>query len=386
MGFRESRRAAKKARKMAKEAQHDAGLDEVLKQAKEMQELAQNLPQGTGPEAAQAREDLTQRMQQMQAQALEAAGQMEQAVPEMISEAGELSDELSGAKFKVRFARDAYGPGDTVDGVLVATEPVKARVVKAELRYVDVSPDYVEGVTHESSGALHQGQLEPGTELPFTLRLPSEALPNWPEALELGSITEQGIGVRIESGSSPGRLYWAVVVNVDVPRRRDIEEPHPVPLSDDPGRWRGAEPAPGEREVKRVAKGWDVEIEPDRWALRRGEELTAAVEIGKPGSDREGLRVGLVCEAKYDVEETSTDADGNTTTSRKTRVETVFEDWPEIDRSAATQRVQLRVPEDAPFSYYYKKAAFGHEWKVVAREDKRLRRDPRREATIEVAP
>jgi len=384
MGFRDSRRAAKKAKKMAEQAQQDAGLDEVMKQAQEVQ--AAFLKQAGGTAAADPQE-LNEKLQRLQAAALQGSERMTSEVVPGMPESSELAA-IDATKFEVRHAADAYGPGDTVDAVLVAAEPIKkSRSITAELRYVDESTDYVEGITHASSGSLHQGALESGAELPITLQLPADALPNWPEGPEIGAIAEQGPVIRVEAGAAPGRLRWELVVRADVPRGRDINDRHPLPLSADPAAWRGIAVEPGERSVNRVVKGWDVEIEPDRWALRRGEELAAALTIGDPGADRTGLRAGLVCEAMYDSESTSTDADGNTTTSRVTVTTPVFEEWAAIDPAAPSQRLQLRVPEDAPFSYpRYKKAAFGLEWKVVAREDKRMRRDPRREATVQVAP
>jgi len=342
--------------------------------------MAEQMQQGGGADLDAARKQ-AQELQQM----FGAQGSDPVAMPDM-AELGELASELGGARFRVRFAADAFGPGDTVDGTLVASESIKkAREIKAELRYVDESSDYVEGVTHATTGSLHQGPLESGVELPFTLRLPEDALPNWPGAD--GVVVEVQQGTMIRSDGPPGRLHWELVALVDVPRGRDIEEFTPVPLSGDASRWAGTALPPGEQSTKRVVKGWDVEIEPQRRALRRGEEIAAALTIGKPGADRTALRAGLVCDAVYDVETTSTDADGNTTTSRATRTTPVYEDWAEIDPAAPKQRLQLRVPEDAPFSYpRYKKAAFGLEWKLVAREDKRLRRDPRREAMIQVAP
>ena len=384
MGLRENRRAAKKAKKLAEQAQRDSGLDDVMKQAQEIQEAF--LSQG-GASAGADPQELTERLQRLQGEALQASERMtSEGVPGML-ESSELAA-FGGGKFEVRFAAETHVPGDTVDGTLVLTEPLKkSRAITAELRYVDESRDYVEGITHASSGSLHQGSLEPGAELPFTLQLPADALPNWPEGEGVETFAEQGPVIRIEAGSAPGRLQWELVVQVDVPRGRDITDRHPLPLSADPGAWRGAAVEPGERSVKRVVKNWDVEIEPDRWALRRGEELAAALTIGKPAADRTDLRAGLVCEAIYDEEHTSTDADGNQTTSRATVTTPVYEDWAAIDPAAPSQRLQLRVPEDAPFSYpRYKKAAFGLEWKVVAKEDKRMRRDPRHEATIQVAP
>lgn len=383
MGFRDSRRAAKKARKLSEQAQQDAGLDEVMKQARQVQEAF--LKQASG-EAAADPQELDERLKALQAEALGAGeGMTSEGVPGML-ESTELAA-IGAARFEVRLGAAAYGPGDTVDAVLVAAEPVtKSRSITAELRYVDESSDYVEGITHASSGSLHQGTLVQGAELPITLQLPADALPNWPEGGGVETLAEQGPMIRLET-SAPGRLQWELVVHVDVPRGSDITDRHPLPLIADPGAWRGTAVEPGERSVNRVVKGWDVEIEPDRWALRRGEELTAALTIGKPAADRTDLRAGLVCEAIYDEEHTSTDGDGHQTTSRATVKTPVFEEWAAIDPAAPSQRLQLRVPEDAPFSYpRYKKAAFGLEWKVVAREDKRMRRDPRREATIQVAP
>jgi hypothetical protein len=61
--------------------------------------------------------------------------------------------------------------------------------------------------------------------------------------------------------------------------------------------------------------------------------------------------VGLVCEAKYDVETTTVDSRGNTTTQRETKTATAHEEWAPVDPSAPMQQIHLRVPEEMPFSY-----------------------------------
>ena len=391
MGFLDGYRSAKKLRKMAEQQARQAqqGSAGDPQQLEEIQRIVAAMPQGTDPRAVQGRIEAARQIEQLQAERF-GTEEMRAEVAKLVGPLPENVADPSGAglelgKLVARFARDEYAPGDTVDGVLVAREAIKAREVTADLRYVDESADYLEGLVHGASAVLHSGSLEEGQELPFSFRLPDDALPNWEARSEPTEVKQLGPFTMTKSEGSDGHLYWAVEARVDVPRRRDVKVISAVPLSDDPQAWRGSDPGPGEPSTESVVKGWDVDVEPDRWTLRRGEELDARVTIGEPGP-REGLRVGLVCTRHYDVEETSTDADGSTSTHRRTRSDDVVEQWPQIDTSAPEQTVRLSVPEDAPFGYYYKGAAFGFEWKVVAREDKRMRRDPRREAILRVLP
>jgi hypothetical protein len=145
-------------------------------------------------------------------------------------------------------------------------------------------------------------------------------------------------------------------------------------------------PAPlGEQKVKRYVDNWDVEVIPDRWALRRGEDVTVEVRIGRPKADRPNLEVGVLCQAFYDVETSSTSSGGDTDYRRQTNHVDLFEEWLPFDPSLAQQTFTVRVPEDAPFTY--RGTAFGFVWMALAREKRRwYQSDAGRVATLEVMP
>ena len=420
MGLRDSFRTARQVRKMMKETKEQAGgahqptAEEIAaaRQAgaaqmagmdvDEIRRMVQELPQGTGPEAMQAQIEFGQKLQQMYGGGAPASGMPTPATSPAPPASGALPDSvqelidtfpddavippalgLEHGALAARFAAEAYGPGDAVKGVLVARRDIKAREVRAELRFFDESVQYRESVTHDATGPLHTGDLAEGTELPFTLQLPREALPGWEytgavEVVTLGPLT----GSKYES-LERGRLYWAVVGKVDVPRAKDLEAINALPLRGDPGIWRGPEPVAGPGEVERTDKGWDVEFEPGSWSLRRGEELTVDLVIGDPDDGRESLRLGLVCRM-YWAEDVPDGGDGH---QRGTVYDDVLEQWAPIEPGMPRQSVKLTVPADGPFSYRHDPGgACGFEWKLIAREDKRLRADPRRAATVEVLP
>jgi hypothetical protein len=266
-----------------------------------------------------------------------------------------------------RYARDNFAPGDLVEGVLEVREPIeRLRRLDAHLKYLDRSPSYSGAITHASSEPLHEGPLERGQEIPFALRLPADALPNWN-----GQATE-----------GMGTLSWALVLDTDVARGLDTITTHSVPV-DQRAVWYGPQPT-GNGSVHTTVKRWDVAIEPDRCSLRRGERLTVAVEIGAPSPERETLQVGLICRADYAVEVRKQDSDGGYDTYRETRRATLLEAWPELDTSATTQTVGFELPQDCPFSY--DGTAFAVRWFVLARESRRLRVDPRRSVRLHVLP
>lgn len=269
-----------------------------------------------------------------------------------------------------RFARESFGPGDTVEGVLVVSKPIeRVERLDAHLRYLDRSPDFSGGVTFDSAEPLFEGPLALGQEVPFRFALPADALPNWQDP----------------TTANMGSLSWAIVIETIVDRGLDTTTTHSVPVNQ-AATWRGPDGvADAEGEVKASGmKRWDVTIAPDRWSLRRGERLNVAVEIGDPDAGRDKLELGLMCQADYAVEYVTRDSDGSRSTRRETRRATLFEDWPELDPGAASQTVTFRVPPDAPFSY--DGSAFGFRWFVLAREAVRLRSDPHRSARLLVLP
>ena len=79
-----------------------------------------------------------------------------------------------------RFSGGPYGPGDTVEGVLVSREPMeRVRTLTGQLRYLDRSPSFSGAATHDSGAVLHEGPVGMGQEIPFTLRIPADGYPNW---------------------------------------------------------------------------------------------------------------------------------------------------------------------------------------------------------------
>jgi hypothetical protein len=266
-----------------------------------------------------------------------------------------------------RFGGDGYGPGDTVEGVLEALEPVeRLRSINAYLRYVDHSPDFAGAVTHDAVESLHEGPLEQGQKIPFELRLPDDALPNWDHP----------------STEGMGTLSWSLVLETDVAQGLDKTITHAVPVNPDAAGWSGPE-LPAEPRTKSSGK-WDVEIALDPFALRRGEAFTLDVAIGDPDGSRDTLEIDLFCQVGYDVEVTVNRSGGDTDYVRQTNWVDLVKEPAEIDPAAPSQRLEFRVPEDAPFSYGGK--ALGMVWMVVAREQRRLRSDPRRIAYLEVRP
>lgn len=294
---------------------------------------------------------------------------------------------LGSGPLEIRLNEASYGPGDTVSGTVVVTEDVKARSIGVELRYLDeASSGYAGSVVAASSGPLQQGDLPAGAELPFSLRMPADALPSW--SGDPGSLqTKQILGMTMTVGTSPGSLRWVVGADVDIARRRDISHDLSLPLDPNRTRWAGPPPATGPLDTKSVGRRFDAEAEPDRWSLRRGESLDITVRVGKPSPDRE-LEAGLICVMSADEDVSDTDAEGHTTTSRETTRSNLLELLAPIDAAQATQTVTVQVPDGAPFSCPHRGrgAALGFEWWVVVREPRRMRRDPRREAAIQVLP
>lgn len=282
-------------------------------------------------------------------------------------------------RMQARFTRDEHRAGDVVEGVLVALQPLKAKELLVELSYVDQSPQFQEHTVHDSFATNHKGKLEAGTEIPFRLQLPTDALPPWGPA-------------------TFGRMYWAVTATAT--RRgmvaHDVDHLE-IPASQDPAAWPG--PQPGEpAPVRGAGKDGDVHVEVQPRAPRRGSTVRVDVVADQPAPGRT-LQVGLLCEAHFDIE--SKDNDGHR--RRRTRLANVVEDWTAVDLSSPLQQVQLAVPAGVPFSHGKGSAksvgpftmsktgprrdhALAIEWKVVVREDRRLRRDPKVEVPLQVLP
>jgi hypothetical protein len=266
-----------------------------------------------------------------------------------------------------RFSGGPYGPGDTVEGVLVSRDPMeRVRTLTGQLRYLDRSPSFSGAATHDTGAVLHEGPVDMGQEIPFALRIPADGYPNWEQP----------------STAKKGTLSWALVIEANIAAGLDTTTTHAVPVDTNGRTWTG--PASlGEQRVKRLVDDWDVEVTPDRWALRRGEEVTVSVRIGKPKADRPKLEVGVFCQAFYDVETKSTASDSHY--RRERRWVTLFEERPPFDTSLPEQTFTARVPDDAPFTYRGK--AFGFVWMALAREKRRFyQSDAGRSAYLEVMP
>lgn len=272
------------------------------------------------------------------------------------------------ARLVPRFTNGGYGPGDTVEGVLVPREPIdRVRALSACLRYADRSPSFAGAAIETAAEPLHSGPVELGREIPFSLPLPDDAYPNWQEP----------------STERFGSLSWSLVLKADIAAGLDTTTTHAIPLDTNGRAWTGPAPS-GEERVKRQVKSFDVEVIPDRWALRRGEEATVEVRIGKPKADRPKLEVGFLCQAFYDVEETVRRSD-DTDRRRVTKRATLFEEWPAFDPSLPEQSFTVRIPADAPFSY--RGSAFSISWMALAREKRRwFQSDAGHVATLEVLP
>jgi len=272
---------------------------------------------------------------------------------------------MAGLSFEPRFARPAFGPGETVEGALEVVEPLDSlRTLNASLRYVDSSPSYWGSVPYAAAEPLHEGPAAVGQQIPFGLRLPADAYPSWEEPL----------------AAAMGSLFWALVLEADIGGGLDTTTRLKVPV--DPSRLWSGPPPTFSNDLTPGGRDWDVEIEPDRWSLRRGEDLAVELRIGQPDPARE-LTFGFVCQAAYDVEE---EYRGNTgiSTRRSTRRANLHDEWPEVDPSAATQTFALHVPPTAPFSY--PGSALGFTWMVEVREARRWRTDPSTVAVLEVLP
>ena len=131
----------------------------------------------------------------------------------------------------------------------------------------------------------------------------------------------------------------------------------------------------------------ELQIAPPGGEVRRGEEVDVAVTVVDTRR-LSAVEVGLICTECYDVEvqSTSTDADGHTTTSssREKRDAIAHEAWAHAELMVGVQSVRLAVPPGAPFSYEGDCLSF--RWQVVARGRKERRLDARAEADLRVLP
>jgi hypothetical protein len=262
-----------------------------------------------------------------------------------------------------QFTGDPYGPGDQVKGVLVAREALRARKLNAYLRYVDRSPSFSGAETYDGVEPFHEGPVEIGQEIPFELRIPDAAYPNWDDP----------------STAEYGELAWSIVVESDIAAGLDTITTHSIPIDAD-AEWTGPKPT-GETRTEALVDNWDVAVEPERWTLRRGDELEFTLRIEKPKAERPKLEVALQCRLYYHVETKEPGRSYRREVNRKL----MFEERPQFDPSVPEQTITVRIPTDAPFSY--QGASFGFEWRVLAVEKRRFfQSDAGRIVYLEVMP
>jgi hypothetical protein len=109
----------------------------------------------------------------------------------------------------------------------------------------------------------------------------------------------------------------------------------------------------------------------DRHETRRGDELTATLDVVRP---RDRLEVGVVCVERYDYL-----ASGSVKGARfaipQSRDTIAFEEWQPVEPVAGEQHYTFTIPRDAPYSWEGECVTFA--WRVSARGPRRLRWDPR---------
>src|SRR4051794_39790041 len=125
-------------------------------------------------------------------------------------------------------------------------------------------------------------------------------------------------------------------------------------------------------------KARHVRVDVERTELKRGEEVTARVEVSQRASEK--LELGLVCTEFYDEKH----PDGRGGTDRVTAQAVAFEDWRPQTPGSGTQTVTFQIPPDSPYSY--RGDCLSYVWRVSAREPKRLRFDPATNVHLVVRP
>jgi hypothetical protein len=132
---------------------------------------------------------------------------------------------------------------------------------------------------------------------------------------------------------------------------------------------------------RRLTSG--LEVGAGQQEARRGGELEVLVTI----SSARGLgdvEVGLVCTEFYDEEDSWTDGQGHTHTSRTTSDATAHEVWLPVESAAGVQSIRFTIPPDAPFSY--KGNCLSFKWEVVARGRRPHRLDAQARREISILP
>jgi hypothetical protein len=117
--------------------------------------------------------------------------------------------------------------------------------------------------------------------------------------------------------------------------------------------------------------------------VHRGDQVEAIVTVSR----RRGLgqvEVGLVCTERYDYENTWTDKDGGTQSSRETAEEYAHEESQTAGPGVGQQSFRFTLPSEAPFSYNGECLSF--RWEVVALGRRSRRLDAQARSELWVLP
>ncbi len=116
--------------------------------------------------------------------------------------------------------------------------------------------------------------------------------------------------------------------------------------------------------------------------VRRGDTVSARLELLSPEALKGALRVGLVCTCRHDVLEMS--GGDSDTSHRVTKEVTAYEHWQDASASERLQSYTFEIPSDGPFSHEGTCLSFA--WSVRAQESRSARSDPFQSAPIWVSP
>jgi hypothetical protein len=114
---------------------------------------------------------------------------------------------------------------------------------------------------------------------------------------------------------------------------------------------------------------------------RRGDTIDARVEVTRAGDDP--IEIGLVCTEYYDVQKTTHSSNGSSQ-YRDTEDAIAHEEWRPASPSQSIHNERFQIPPDAPFSFKGECLAF--EWRVSARQPKKMRFDRTSDVDLTVLP
>lgn len=113
----------------------------------------------------------------------------------------------------------------------------------------------------------------------------------------------------------------------------------------------------------------------------RGDSIDARLEVLRAGDDP--IEIGLVCTEYYDVQKTSQTSNGSSQ-YRDTEDAIAHEEWQPVSPNQSIHNVRFQIPADAPFSFKGDCLAF--EWRVSARQPKKMRFDRTSDVDLTVLP